>query len=299
MKNKFIILVDSGCTMPRKLMDKNNIAFVPLSISDQNNKVYPDDGIAITQEQLVSRLESGETFKTSCTQFGILLQKVEELLETNEIVYFIPISSGISSQYNQGRMLEQEFEDRVYTINSNSTGTVTEYIAVEVNKYAQNENDPQKVVKFAENLFDKSTTYFSCENPKGLVSGGRVTKILASIITFLRLKPIVHFRVKNSSGGVGKNYKSNIAKMINLIDEDFGGITKTPEKIDFIGIYINSPTEEKKNFILDSIAKSFSFPKEKIIVRDVPAVVLAHTWKGSYGIGITCSTPIVKHREEK
>jgi hypothetical protein len=47
------------------------------------------------------------------------------------------------------------------------------------------------------------------------------------------------------------------------------------------------------------LSTEFNFPKEKIITRWVPTVVITHTLNGSYGIVIETSQPRKKIKHEE
>jgi hypothetical protein len=86
-------------------------------------------------------------------------------------------------------------------------------------------------------------------------------------IKFLKLKPIIECDVKNQYAGISTNYRSSIKKIIHLIKNSYKGADLTLQNVLNIGIYYSGYAEEKKNYIINTLAKAFNFPAEKIIVR--------------------------------
>jgi fatty acid-binding protein DegV len=128
MKNKCGILIDSSCCYDPQFIIENHIEIAPLSLSDGQNILYTDDNKKIDATTLLTRLDNGETFKTSATPLGQLQMKIEDMLEKYETVIFLPISSGLSSQYQQSLIIKQDFPNQLFVINSLSAASANEFI---------------------------------------------------------------------------------------------------------------------------------------------------------------------------
>lgn len=137
MNKKVKIIIDSSSTIDKDFIKENNIAVVPLSLSDKNNKVYADDGIQMNPQILFNEINNGNTFKTSCSSPGQVMLTIEDALEENDLVFFIPISYGLSSQYNQIKMLEEEYKDKLYVIKSSNAAFANEYVCKKASRIHQ------------------------------------------------------------------------------------------------------------------------------------------------------------------
>jgi DegV family protein with EDD domain len=266
MKRHLGILIDSACTYDEKFIQANNIEIIPLTFSDPNNQVYDDDNKTISREALLDRLDKNEQFKTAATPMGKLLVKAEEMLEKYEKVIFLPISIGLSSQYTQSLIVQQDLADKFFPIRSTSGAAANEFALYKIVELANANKDVKEIVETVENLFKYTATYFSCEDLSGMTSGGRVTKTLVKVIKLLKLKPIIKLDNKNQYGGIGKNYQTITKKIISSIQNDFKK-QLTPDKIKNVAIYYSGYDDQKKNTILDLVAHGFKFPREKILIR--------------------------------
>ncbi|MDR3330401.1 MAG: DegV family protein [Mycoplasmataceae bacterium] len=295
MKKYCGILIDSSCTYDAKFIQQHNVEVAPLSFSDDNNKVYDDDNKEINHEELLKRLDNHEMFKTSATPIGKLMAKVEEMLERYEHVVFLPISLGLSSQYAQSLIVQQDYIGKFFPIKSTSGAIANEFVLYEIVKLVEAKTEPKVIVEKAQELYKYILTYFSCEDLGGMQAGGRVTKTIMKVINLFKLKPIIQLDGKNQYGGIGRNYQVVTKKIINNIRSDFETELKK-ENIEQIGIYLGGYGEEKKSFLLESFSKAFEFAKEKIIFRMIPTVVLVHTRRGAYGITIKTN---IFHKQKK
>ncbi|MDR2369300.1 MAG: DegV family protein [Mycoplasmataceae bacterium] len=285
MQKRIGVLVDSSCTYDETFLRQHKIEVIPLSFSDAQNQTYDDDNQSITREKLLERLDQKESFKTSATPIGKLIEKAEQMLKNYDQIIFLPISIGLSSQYMQSLIVQQDLIGKFFPIRSTSGGAANEFVLYKIVELIAANKDVAEIIAAAENMYKYIDTYFSCEDLSGMSSGGRITKTIMKVINLFKLKPIIHLDNKNLYGGIGKNYRTIIRKIIDLIKEDFHN-SLTVAQIKHIAIYYSGYPETKKNDILDFISQGFNFPREKILVRWVPSVVLIHAHRGAYGLTI-------------
>jgi DegV family protein with EDD domain len=295
MKKSIGILIDSSCTYDETFIKQNEIEIIPLTFSDTKNNLYDDDNKSIKRDELLTRLNNKEMFKTATVSMGKLLNKVEDMLERYEQVIFLPISIGLSSQYTQSLIVQQDLVNKFFPIRSTSAAAANEFVLYKIVELIKAKKNIKEIVTIAENLYKYICTYFSCEDLSGMSSGGRVTKTIMKVINLFKLKPIIKLDNKNQYGGVGKNYRTITKKIINSIHEDFNN-QLTSDKIKNIIIYYSGYEDEKKNKILELIADGFKFPKDKIQIRWVPNTILIHAHQGAYGVSIEAS---IEHQPSK
>jgi fatty acid-binding protein DegV len=74
---------------------------------------------------LFDKIKNGQSFKTSSTPLGILINKIEEMLEKYEKVVFFPICAGLSTQYNAAKMIEEDYNGRFVVVKTVSAVLTT------------------------------------------------------------------------------------------------------------------------------------------------------------------------------
>jgi fatty acid-binding protein DegV len=152
------------------------------------------------------------------------------------------------------------------------------------------------MVTDAEQLYSNIVTFFSCEDVRGIISGGRGSKNVLHAIKFLRLKPIIQLDNKNQYAGIATNYKNAMKKIIAKIRSDYEGVELNAENIIRISIYYSGYEQEKRSYIINALVEAFNFPIEKITVRWLPATVLIHTRFGSYGVSVETN---ISHKQKQ
>ncbi|MDR3163840.1 MAG: DegV family protein [Mycoplasmataceae bacterium] len=287
MKNKYAILVDSSCTYDQKWLEEHDVKIIPLSISDGKNNVYPDDGQAIKITELLERLDNNEVFKTSVTPVGQVIEKVENLLREYEAVIFLPITRGVSSQYQQALMIQKDFENKLFVVDTQTGAAAIEFMVERLVREMHNDSSktPQQLVEIANNMRNQLPTYFSCENLNGLIRSGRAKTALKAV-NFLRFKPVLRINVGIELAGLGRNFKVNMQKMISHIKSRYKDLKDNHQKIKKVALYYSLYSDEKKHSLLKIIAEGLQFPISQIRIRLLPSVILVHTLAGAYGLTV-------------
>lgn len=279
MKKKIGILIDSSSTRDENFLKKNDIWVAPLSLTDGHLLTYKDDGKDITKDQLVERLKRGENFKTSMTPIGQLMVVVEQMFEKYEHIIFLPISKGLSSQWQSSQIIKKEYPN-FHIVDSVSAAYTNEIILNDMVDKLNKGKMISEIISSANEITNKTFNIFSVEETSGMKSGGRITKTILHVIDILKLKPIIRFNVKNEYAGVTKNYRSGITKMIKTAKKWLSSIKST---VNNVCIYTSGYEESKFKFIKTALTNSFNISDDKISERWIPSVVLVHTKLGSYG----------------
>lgn len=285
IKNKIAILVDSSCSLTSELKSNKDVHVISLLLVDENLKEYSDDQ-SLTQQNVLSYLKQGRKFKTSASNIGNLYNTIEKLMQQYEKILFIPVSYGLSSQWSNGMLVKDEYQDSLFVVKNTTAISGTEYMLdYAIKAINQDPNlDLNKLVKELEAIPQRIATFFSCENLTNLLRSGRSSKAIVAIAKFLRLKPIVCLDVKNSLCGSGTNYKSICTKIVTSILPRFYKGVWNNDIIEKVYVCESGCSQEKINNIKKIVADNLKFDINKIQVRPVPNIVMVNTDFDSYGL---------------
>jgi DegV family protein with EDD domain len=276
MKNKVAFILDSASTLDKEFYSQHNIYVVPMQLIDSNGKQYNDEESSISQQELISNLKSGNLFKSSLSSTGELLNLGEKLLSEFEDVIFIPISYGVSGQYQTAHnVVKGELGDHFHVIKSGKLALCHEFLMHYIIERLLDK--PINEILDSINLYLEKNTeiFFAPSTMEGLIKGGRVSGLKGMLANLLHIVPILTVNGEISAIGKAKKYEEACKKMIEKIKEDYKEINEVKRTF---GILITeSIQDEKKEYILNSIAKEFNVIKEEIIIRQVPNVLLVHT----------------------
>jgi DegV family protein with EDD domain len=266
MKKPIALLIDSATSYEQSFLEKNDIFIIPLSIRCDDKYDYFDFGDDDTRKKILNLLSQNVKFKTSATPLGKMLTKIQELYESYENIIFLPISSGLSSQYSQAQIIKQEFPNNFYIINSTNAGIANELVLKKVIKWKNQNMNLSEIIEKANLSFNNFTTLFSCELLDGMTSGGRITKLAIKVFNVFKLKPIILLDGSNHYAGAAKNYQNVILKIIKKIKNKYYEKLKNEDVLN-IGVHYTDFPKEKLDYIINTLSTEFNFPKEKIITR--------------------------------
>ena len=108
MKNKYKLIVDSSCDLPVELYEKYNIGVTDLIINF-GERTYRDRKDINTKEILEIYQRDHLIPKTSALNIADLTEVFENNLNEFDHIFFLPISSGVSSIFNNARLAAQAF----------------------------------------------------------------------------------------------------------------------------------------------------------------------------------------------
>ena len=115
---KVAIVTDSGSGITLAEAKEMGIGLVsiPFMFGD-NEKTYFED-INLTRDEFFDRLKSGETVHTSQPSPVDVLKVWDQVLENNDSLVYIPMSSGLSGSCQSAMMLSGDYDGKVEVVNN-------------------------------------------------------------------------------------------------------------------------------------------------------------------------------------
>lgn len=202
------ITADSTCDLSPKLIEKYDIAVVPLSvqIGDESLK----DGVDISADKVIEAFEStGVLAKTSAVSIGEYLEIFRSYQENGYHVIHINIGSGFSTCYQNACLAAKEVEN-VTVIDSANLSTGQGHIVIRAAQLRDEGKTPAEIKDALDDLIPRVDASFLLDTLTYLHKGGRCSAITALGGNLLKLKPCIE--VKNGKMGVGKKYRGDLVK---------------------------------------------------------------------------------------
>lgn len=213
---KIKIMSDSTCDLSKELIEKYDIAIVPLTVI-KDDKAYAD-GITITTDEIFAHVAAGGNL---CTTAAVGVLEYEEqfasFAKNYDAVIHISISSELSSSYQNACLAAQEF-DNVTVIDSRNLSTGQGLVVLKAFELAQTESSVEKIAEILRNFTSKVEASFLLDRLDYMVKGGRCSAVVALGANLLNLKPCIE--VKNGKMAVVKKYRGNYAKCLATYVKD-------------------------------------------------------------------------------
>ena len=207
---KVKIISDSTCDLSPELIQKYDIAIVPLYVlmGDKTQK----DGLEVTPEDIYSYVsETGKLPSTSAPNLGDFSAEFKKWRDEGyEIVHF-NISSDFSSSYQNACTAAAE-TDGVYVVDTRNLSTGSGLVVLHAAELAQQGKSGAEIKEACDALTSKVEASFVVDSIDYLHKGGRCSSVAALGANLLKLKPLIE--VLDGKMKAGKKYRGNIDKVI-------------------------------------------------------------------------------------
>jgi len=215
--NKMRLIVDSSCDLPEADYEMLDIGVTDLLINF-GERTYRDRKDITTDEILKIYKEKKILPKTSALNIQDLTDVFEENLKHYDHLFYLPISSGISSIYNNARIAAQSFGGKVTPLDSSELSSGTALLALGIVRDIAKGLSPEEIEKNHYDRVKKVNMSFVIESMEFLYKGGRCSGLTFLLGNKLHLHPII--ALKDGKMGVhkisrGKDISRGIDEMID------------------------------------------------------------------------------------
>ncbi|AJK51685.1 DegV family protein [Mycoplasma capricolum subsp. capripneumoniae] len=263
---KIAVLTDSS--FDGKVSDYQDLYVIPLMIVTQDNQTYYDDE-NLSKDKFYNLLNT-QVLKTSQASPGDMLKMWDELLTKYDQVVFLPISKGLSGQYNTFKMLQQteeKYENKVFVCDTSAVSVVMQEVVNKVFMWIKENKTGQEISELVEKLADDFLTYIIPKNLDALKQGGRISPAAAALAKILKITPILKYDGSIDKQSTARTFKKALKESLNLLKEQIQGL----KTIDIS----YSRTDEKTLEMIKTIIK-----EEQLEIRlesELTNVIASHT----------------------
>ncbi|TCO79476.1 DegV family protein [Marinisporobacter balticus] len=185
------IITDSLADIPKELVEKYDIAVLPLTIRFGEEEFK--DGIDLNaQEFFVKLQESNELPGTSQVPPNVFLDEMKDAVKNGYQTIIINGSSAVSGTYHSAIMAKNELaHEDITVIDTSALSYSCGMIVVEAAKMARKGKTKQDILHRIEEMKERIDHIFSVETLDYLKKGGRLSATKATIGKILNVKPIL------------------------------------------------------------------------------------------------------------
>ena len=225
--SKIAIITDSNSGVTQTQAEQLGIHVIPMPFRINDEDYFED--INLTQEQFYQKLAEDANVSTSQPSPDSLMTMWDKVLEDNDQIIYIPMSSGLSSSCQSAIMIAQEeYEGKVFVVDNQRISVTQRQSALDAKAMADAGLSAEAIVdKLMATKFE-SSIYIMLDTLHYLKKGGRITPAAAALGTLLRLKPVLQIQgekldafAKARTSNQGKNIMINAIKAD--IENRFGG----------------------------------------------------------------------------
>ncbi len=269
-----IISTDSTANLPLDYYKKFNISMIPMQIL-LNGEVYEDLSPKLNQQDFYKQMREGATPTTAQINEYEARNYFENLLQTGENIVHISFSSALSgstaSIVKVAEELNKNYKNKIYVIDSLNAACGEGMLVMYANDLKEQGLPANKVAEEVKKIVPLSKSYFTVQDLKYLVRGGRLSKISGFIGTVLNIKPILKVD-ENGKLVASKKVVSRrlaIKELANIVKDNIGD-----KKYVFIN---HTVCEEDATRLANSLKESLNVEP---IITDLTQVIGCHTGPG-------------------
>lgn len=208
---KIKVSSDSTCDLSKEILDKFDIAIVPLGIVSEGN-MYKD-GVDITTEDIFRLTEkTGKLCSTSAANAYDYGERFRKSLETADELVHICIGSEFSVCYVNACKAAEEFGGRVAVVDSRNLSTGMGHVVYEAALMAEQGLSSSEIKERLDELTRRVEASFVIDQLEYLKKGGRCSAIKAFGASVLKLKPSID--VIDGKMTVGETYRGSFEKCL-------------------------------------------------------------------------------------
>lgn len=188
------ILTDSGCDLPKEIIEKYNIDVLPLTVCLGENEYL--DSVTITPKEVYDNMREGKVYKTSQVPPSKFKEVFLNYAENGDTCIYIGFSSGLTGTFQSAiiardDVLESYLNFDLYMIDTKCAsigfGLVVYKAAIMLSE-GKTKEEILENIKFNSKHMEHIFTVDSLEY---LFRGGRVSRTSAFIGDLLNIRPIL------------------------------------------------------------------------------------------------------------
>ncbi len=211
------ISADSTCDLTPALAEQYNIVLLPLYVTFGETGYR--DGVEITPDQIYQKYETeGLLPKTSAMNVGEYIDHFAAQLEKADQLIHFSISSGMSSTHQNATIAAQEFDGRVFTVDTLNLSTAEALTVIHTSELLRAGATAEEAVAEANAYRERIEASFVIESLEFLYKGGRCSALSALGANLLNIKPCIE--VLGGKMDVGKKYRGKFKAVLQKYIEE-------------------------------------------------------------------------------
>ena len=189
---KVAIVTDSNAGIRQKEAKELGIFVLPMPFTIDDQTYYED--INLTHEEFFEKQLSGAEIFTSQPVVGNVKELWDQILKDYDEIVHIQMSSGLSGSCQTAMMLAQEYDNRVFVVDSQRISVTQKYDVIDAKKLANQGKSGQEICDILTENKLNASIYITVNTLDYLKKGGRITPAAALLGGMLKIKPILQIQ---------------------------------------------------------------------------------------------------------
>ena len=219
-----ILSTDSTANLPKEYYEKLDIKMIPMQIILED-ETYDDLSDKLPVSEYYQKMREGATPTTAQINEYSARAYFENLLTLGEDILHICFSSAMSGTCAAVKRVADELNEthsnKIMVVDSLNASCGEGILVLKAHALRQKGKSIEEIKTEIENLIPKTCAYFTVEQLKYLVRGGRLSKLSGTIGTILNIKPVLRVDENGKLVSYKKiiSRKKSIAEIANIVTQ--------------------------------------------------------------------------------
>lgn len=277
------IIIDSTCDIPKEMIERFDIAVLPLSVTI-DEKVYRD-GTEIHLDDVYKAMRNGKTPKTSQIRWDDTEALFTSIAEKGDDFIYLAFSSAMSGTFNLAKLVCKELRAkypsrRMEVVDSKGGSMGAGLIAVQLGLMKEHGVPFSKMLSHCSQMTAHVKYVFTIDDLKYAMQGGRLlARTVGSLGSVLNIKPLMG--VKNGMLHLDKIVRGSKQSLEAIANKIINYAGRFDEQL----IGITHANDTKKASALKKLLQE-RLPKCTFLCQPIGSVLGAHLGLG--GVGVFC-----------
>lgn len=189
-----IISTDSTSNLPKEFYLKNDIKTIPMQII-LDEEVYDDLSENLPSCEFCKKMREGSNPKTAQINRENATKYFEELLKTNQDILHISFSSELSGttagMFEIANQLNKTHKNQITVIDTLNASAGEGLFVIKALEMKNEGKTVEEIANYLNSNRLKFRSFFTVDNLKYLVRGGRIGKFSGIVGSLLKIKPVL------------------------------------------------------------------------------------------------------------
>ncbi len=283
---RIAVSTDSGSGISQKESRELGISVVPMPFRIDGKEYFED--INLSREDFFEMLKKDCEIATSQPSPEDVMKLWDALLQENDAVVHVPLTSGLSGAAQTALMLseEEKYAGKVFVSDSRGVSVTQRQHCIFAKRLSAEGKTPEEIRDILNQNAERNSIFIAVDSLKYLKRGGRITPMAAAIGTLLHIKPVLTIVRGGKLDSYTKVRTQKMAKeaIISGLWEDLRKKHGDPDGSHcYLAVAYTDNPEQAEQFASEL---SESFPKRlnpKIVVEPLSLLISCHI--GQNGLG--------------
>ncbi|MGZ9234726.1 MAG: DegV family protein [Anaerolineales bacterium] len=273
-----IIVADTTCGLPRKLLEERRIPLIP-QIVTFGEESYHDDRDLDTVTFL-KKLKASPTLPiTAAPEPSLYFPIFEEARKRNESVIVVAPTSKASGTVRSAEIAAQEFSDLdIRVVDTQTVSCNLGSLVLVADDMAKAGKSPDEIVAKLNNMIPRGRIYFLVDTLEYLAKGGRIGGAKKLLAELLEIKPIL--QVKDGQVEPFEQQRTRrraLARLVEVVTESCKGGTEAHLCV------LQVEAEKEAQALVEELKSKVRV--SNIPIYELPPAIVVHAGPKAMGVG--------------